>query len=160
MNKILVAYFSHSGNTAEIAKLIHKKVGGDIFEIQPIETYPDDYNSVVRKAKQELESGFKPKLKTKLDDVKSYNLIFIGYPNWWSTMPMPVVAFLSEYDFSGKTIMPFCTHEGSRLGRSESDIAGLCPKSTIMQGLAVRGSSAKLAQREVSEWLAITDIEK
>src|SRR5664280_1274150 len=115
MKKILVAYFSHSGNTREIANQIHKSVGGDFFEIQAVKPYPDDYDAVVKQATQELNSGHKPALKIKMENIKSYDLIFIGYPNWCSTVPAPVRAFLSEYDFSGKTIIPFCTHEGSGL---------------------------------------------
>jgi flavodoxin len=114
--KILVAYFSHSGNTREIANQIHKSADGDIFEIQSVNPYPHDYDAVVEQAKQELKSGHKPALKTKMENIKSYDLGFIGYPIWWGTFPAPVKTFLSEYDFSGKTIVPFCTHEGSGLG--------------------------------------------
>ena len=151
--KILVAYFSHSGNTREIANQIHKSVGGDIFEIQAVKPYPDDYDKVVQQAKQELKSGHIPALKTKIDNIKSYDLVFIGYPNWCSTVPAPVCSFLSEYDFSGKTIVPFCTHEGSGLGRSATDISKLCPKSTLLDGVAIRGGDVKTAHNKVSEWL-------
>ena len=116
--KILVAYFSHSGNTREIANQIHKILGGNIFEIQTVKPYPNDYNAVVNQARQELDSDYKPALKTKIENIKPYDLVFIGYPVWWGTFPAPVKTFLSEYDFSGKTIAPFCTHEGSGLGRS------------------------------------------
>ena len=83
----------------------------------------------------------------------SYHVVFVGYPNWWGTIPRPVATFFSEYDFSGKTVVPFCTHEGSQLGRSVPDIKKLCPQSTILDGLAVRGSDVKNAQNEVSGWL-------
>ena len=160
MKKILVAYFSHSGNTREIANQIHKSVGGDIFEIQSVKPYPDDYDAVVKQARQELDSGYKPALKTKVENIKSYDLVFIGYPNWCSTFPAPVKTFLSEYDFSGKTIVPFCTHEGSGLGRSVTDISKLCPKSTLLDGFAIRGSDVKTAQNKVSEWLRKIKITK
>jgi flavodoxin len=153
MKKILVAYFSYSGNTREIASQIHKSVGGDIFEIQSVKPYPDDYDAVVQQARQELKSGHKPALKTNVENIKPYDLVFIGYPNWCSTIPAPVMAFLSQYDFSGKTIVPFCTHEGSGLGRSATDISKLCPKSTLLDGVAIRGSDVKTAQKKVSEWL-------
>ena len=159
-NKILVAYFSHSGNTREIANQIHKIVGGDIFEIQAVKPYPNDYDAVVKQARQELDSGYKPALKTKIENIKSYDLVFIGYPNWWGTFPAPVKTFLSEYDFSGKTIVPFCTHEGSGLGRSVTDISKLCPKSTLLDGVAIRGRDVKTAQNEVSEWLRKIKITK
>ena len=150
---ILVVYFSHSGNTRVIANQIHEKVGGDIFEIVTVNPYPMDYDAVVDQAKQEQEDNYRPELATKVENMDSYDVVFIGYPNWWGTMPMPVFTFLEEYDFSGKTIIPFCTHEGSGLGRSVEDITKLCPQSTILDGLAIRGSSVENSQDEVSEWL-------
>lgn len=151
--KILAAYFSHSGNTREIANQIHENVGGSIFEIVTVDPYPRNYDEVVKQAKQEQESGYKPTLKTKIENIEPYEVVFIGYPNWWGTIPRPVATFLSEYNLSGKTIVPFCTHEGSRLGRSVADITKLCPQSTILDGLAVRGREVKNAQNGVSEWL-------
>ena len=158
--KILVAYFSHSGNTREIANQIHRSAGGDISEIQAVKPYPHDYDAVVKQAKQELDPGYKPALKTKIESIKSYDLVFIGYPNWCSTVPAPVRTFLSEYDFSGKTIVPFCTHEGSGLGRSATDISKLCPKSTLLDGIAIWGSDVKTAQSKVVEWLQKIKITK
>jgi flavodoxin len=152
-HKALVAYFSRTGNTREIANQIHEKAGGDIFEIVSVNPYPGDYNECVKQARQELEKGYRPGLKTIVKNMESYDVIFIGYPNWWSTIPTPVAAFLSEYDLAGKTVVPFCTHEGSRLGRSATDIANLCPRSTIRDGLAVRGGDVKNARTEVSNWL-------
>jgi len=151
--KILVAYFSHSGNTREIANQIHKSIGGDIFEIQAVKSYPHDYDAVVKQAKQELDPGYKPSLKTKMENIKPYDLVFIGYPNWCGTIPAPVRTFLSEYDFSEKTIVPFCTHEGSGLGRSATDISKLCPKSTLLNGVAIKGRDVKTAQNKIFEWL-------
>lgn len=151
--KVLITYYSRTGNTREIANQIHKEIGGDIVEFQPVEPYPDDYNAVTKKAKQELNSGYKPALKTRVDDIGSYDVIFVGSPNWWNTIAAPVKTFLSEYDLFGKTIVPFITHEGSGQGRSVTDISTLCPNSTILDGLAVWGGSAKTAQNKVSEWL-------
>ncbi len=152
-NNILVVYFSHSGNTRVIANQIRESVGGDIFEIVAVDPYPSDYDAVVEQARKELREEYRPKLKTKVENMESYNVVFVGYPIWWGTMPMPVATFLSEYDFSGKTIVTFCTHEGSRLGRSVEDITELCPQSTILDGLAVRGRDIKNMQNEVSDWL-------
>ncbi len=152
-NNILVAYFSHSGNTRVIATQIHESIGGKICEIISVNQYPGDYDEVVEQARKELKEEYKPKLKTKVENMESYNVVFVGSPNWWGTIPRPVATFLSAYDFSGKTIAPFCTHEGSRLGRIVTDITKLCPQSTILDGLAVRGSDAKKAQNVVSEWL-------
>jgi flavodoxin len=152
--KILVAYFSHSGNTREIANQIHKNLESNIFEIQAVGPYPNNYNEVVEKAKQELQSDCLPELKTEVEGMGAYEVILIGYPNWWGTIPRPVATFLSKYDFSGKTIIPFCTHEGSGLGRSEKDIAKLCPKATLLKGLAIRGSRINAAKKDVTGWLS------
>ena len=149
----LTAYFSHSGNTREIAHQIHEYVGGDVFEIVSVNPYPSDYDAVVEQARKELKKDCRPGLKTKVENMNLYDVVFIGYPNWWGTIPMPVATFLSEYDFSGKTIVPFCTHEGSALGRSVADIKGLCPQSPILEGLPVRGSDVKNARNKVSGWL-------
>ena len=151
--KILVAYFSHSGNTREIATQIHEKVGGDIFEIKAVHSYPAEYNECVQVAKREQQNDERPELAAEVADMASYDVVFLGYPNWWGTMPMPCFTFLGKYDLSGKTVVPFCTHEGSRLGRSVGDITRLCPKATVLEGLAVRGSSVKSAQDDVAGWL-------
>ncbi len=152
-NNILVAYFSHSGNTRVIATQIRESIGSDIFEIMAVDPYPSDYDVVVEQARKELRKEYRPKLKTKVENMESYNVVFVGYPIWWGTIPMPVATFLSEYDFSGKTIIPFCTHGGSGLGRSVTDIKELCPQSTILDGIAVRGRDVRNAQNKVSEWL-------
>ena len=149
----LSAYFSHSGNTREIANQIHESVGGDLFEIVSVDPYPADYDAVVEQARKELDKDYRPKLKTNVENMDTYTVVFVGYPNWWGTIPRPVATFLSKYDFSGKTIVPFCTHEGSALGRSVADIKGLCPQSTILAGLAVRGSDVKNPRNKVSGWL-------
>ncbi len=151
--KILVAYFSRTGNTREIANQIHRGVGGDMVEIQVVEPYPEDYEEVKKVAMQEQVSGYKPALKTKIRNMKTYDVVFIGYPIWWGRLPTPIRTFLSEYDFSGKIIVPFCTHGGSGLSGSVADIRKLCPKSTIQDGLAVWGRDAKNAQSDVSAWL-------
>jgi len=150
---ILVAYFSHSGNTREIAGQIQAITGGDIFEIQSQKPYPKDYDAVVEQARIELDSGYIPVSKAKIKNIEKYETVIIGYPNWWATIPAPVKTFLSEYDFSGKSIAPFCTHEGSGLGRSVTDISKLCAGTKMLEGLEIRGSGVKNAQSKVSEWL-------
>lgn len=149
----LVAYFSHSGNTRVAAKQIHAQLGCDIFEIESVNKYPAEYQKCVDQAKKELGDHSRPKLVKSVENMQAYGVIFLGYPNWWGTMPMPVASFLSEYDFSGKTIAPFCTNEGSQLGRSIEDIKKLCPKATVTDGLAIRGSAVKNAQSDVAKWL-------
>lgn len=151
--KILVAYFSHSGNTKEIAKQIKEATGADLFEINPTKSYPSDYNTVVEQAKKEINSGYKPPLKSKVNNFASYDIIFIGSPNWWSTIAPPVTTFLSSYDFSGKTIVPFMTHEGTALGKTVENVKKICPKATVLEGLAVRGGSVKKENENVRKWL-------
>jgi flavodoxin len=151
--RILVAYFSWSGNTREIANQIHKIVGGDLFEIVTVNRYPSDYDETVRQARKELETSCRPQLASEVEDIESYDLVFIGYPNWCYTIPAPVASFLSKCDSTEKTIAPFCTHGGDRLGESVEDIAKLCQRSLVLEGLAVRGSEVRNAQSKVSEWL-------
>lgn len=152
-SKILVVYFSRSGNTREIARQIQNNLGGDIVELQTVDPYPREYDAVVKQAKQEIESGYKPALKTKIDNIKSYDLVFVGSPNWWNTIAPPVTTFLSDNDLSGKTIVPFITHAGSGLGRSVTDIAKLCPQSTVLNGFALWGKDVRSSQDEVSRWV-------
>lgn len=148
-----MAYFSWSGNTRKIANQIHQVVGGDLFEIVSVDKYPSDYDETVEQARKELEADYRPELVSNVENIESYGVVFIGYPNWWSTIPRPVASFLSKCDSPGRSIAPFCTHEGSRLGRSAGDIARLCPHSTILEGLAIRGEEVGSAQNRVSEWL-------
>jgi flavodoxin len=150
---VLIVYFSHSGNTQKIANLIHKEVGGTIHEIQPEVPYPNSYNAVVDQAKKEIQAGYKPALRSTLDHIESYDTIFVGSPNWCSTIAPPVTTFLSEYDLSGKTIVPFCTHGGGGLGKIGKDIAKLCPQSTILSSFEIYGSGTGKAQARVSAWL-------
>lgn len=152
--KILVVYFSHSGNTRVMAKQISEITGGDIHEIVPLKPYPKVYRAVVDQAKKEINAGVKPELKSKIDNIGSYDIIFVGSPNWWSTIAPPVATFLASHDFSGKTIVPFMTHEGTAMGRSEKEIAKLCPKATVLPGKPVRGGSVAGARDDVQKWLA------
>jgi flavodoxin len=165
--KNLIAYFSRSGNnyvggtianlpvgnTEIVAKMIQEITGSDLVHIEAVHAYPEDYTETTELAKKELRTNARPKLRHHPENMASYDVIFLGYPNWWGTMPMPVFTFLEENDFAGKTIVPFCTHEGSGLGRSVSDIRKTCPKSTVLEGLAIRGGEVKKAQNEVSGWL-------
>jgi len=149
----LSAYFTHSGNTRVIAELVNRLAGGDLFEIVPADPYPADYDAVVQQARKELDNNFLPRLTANVADMDSYKTVFIGYPNWWNTIPRPVVSFLSEYDFSGKTIAPFCTHGGGGIGRSVADIRALCPKADVTDGIAIPGGSVNHAEKTVAGWL-------
>ncbi len=156
--KILIAYFSHSGNTKVIADMISKSTCGELFEIKPVKDYPTDYKSVTDQARKEINSDFRPELKSKVSNIDAYDVIFVGSPNWWGTVAPPVAAFLESYDFEGKTIVPFITHEGSGLGRSASDIKDMCPNSNLLPGLAVRGGSVGNASDDVKKWLRSINI--
>ena len=151
--RALVVYYSRSGNTRAVAETIHAAVGGDIVELQPVTPYPEAYRATTDQAKRELASGYKPPLKNRIEQIEAYDVVFVGSPNWWGTVAGPVRTFLSEYDLSGKRIAPFITHEGSALGRSVADIKAVCPKTAVLDGLAVRGGRAASAQGEVSAWL-------
>ncbi len=158
--KVLIAYYSRTGSTREIANQIHERAGGDMIELQVAEPYPDDYEAVKNRAMQELNSDIKPALKTKVENIRYYDVIFVGSPIWWSTIAAPVKTFLSEYNLAEKTIIPFITHAGSGLGQSVTDISNLCPKSDISDSIAVWGRDAKTAQNKISEWLRKIKITK
>lgn len=151
--KVLVAYYSHSGNTREVARQIAGVSGGELFEIVPVTPYPSDYRTVVDQAKKEIEAGARPALKSRVEDMSQYDVIFIGSPCWWATVAPPVATFLTSYDFAGKTVVPFMTHEGSRMGRSEEDIRKLCPKSQVPDGLPVRGGAVGSSKDAVEKWV-------
>ena len=160
---VLIAYFSRTGNTREVANQIHQRVGGDNMEIRTLHPYPEEYGATTEQAKQEQETNFRPPLTTDVKNMDSYDVVFIGYPIWWGTLPMAVFTFLEKYHFDGKTLIPFCTHEGSHLGRSVTDIKALCPSSTISKGLALRGGTSgyvktESARRDVAEWLSTLNI--
>lgn len=160
-SKILVAYFSQTGHTRTVADQIHDQTGGDLFEIVPEKPYPSDYDTLVNQAQKEKNENYKPPLKTKVENMASYDVVIVGSPIWWGAIASPVRTFLSEYDFSGKTIIPFTTHEGSGLGSSVEDIKKLCPKATVVEdGLAVRDSDVNNAKDTVSDWLKKIGITK
>jgi len=134
MKNILIAYYSHSGTTKRVAEEIHQAVGGDLFEIVEAVPYPREYSAVVKQAKNEIANGFKPALKNEIPDISGYDLILLGSPNWWSTIAPPVAAFLTQADFSGRTIAPFITHGGGGLNRTVSDMRKLSPDSIVLDG--------------------------
>ena len=149
--KTLIIYYSHSGNTKKLAEAIAQKTGGVLCEIKPQAAYPKEYNLVVEQAKKEIRNDYRPALKTNVDNIKTYDTVFIGTPNWWSTMAPPVASFLGFNDLKGKTIAPFFTHGGGGAGNIERDIAKLCPDSKVLPGLAVSGS--RVDDAKINEWL-------
>lgn len=166
--KILVVYFSRTGeeynvgritkgNTAIVAEYIAQKTGADTFEIKPATPYPDEYEACTELAKKELESNARPALANNIDNLAQYDTIFLGYPIWWGAVPRVVMTFLESNDFSGKTIIPFCTHGGSGLAGTEREIKDACPTAKVLSGLAIVGKSAQndfaTVQKEVAAWL-------
>ncbi|MDV3427056.1 MAG: flavodoxin [Bacillota bacterium] len=167
MAKELIVYFSRKGNnyvngsiknltvgnTEIAAKMIRELTGSDMFEIKPVIEYDLDYHACTEEAKSDLRANARPDFKNAPDNIAEYDTIYLGYPNYWGTMPMHVFTFLEKYDLSGKIIKPFCTHEGSGMGRSESDIKKLCPGAKVEKGLAIHGGSVGNAKKSIEKWL-------
>ncbi len=146
------------GNTEVIARKIQGLTGSDLFQIRTVSPYPEDYTEATRVAQDELSGNARPELTERVADMDSYEVIYLGYPNWWGTMPMAVFTFLESYDFSGKTIVPYCTHEGSGLGSSERDIQKLCPTAKVLSGLAIKGGTVGRADEDLANWLKRLDL--
>lgn len=150
--KILVAYYTWSGNTEKIAKKLQKATNGDVFAIRPAEEYPSDYQRTVQQAKKEIADSFSPKLSKDVD-IAPYDVIFIGTPNWWSTAAPPVSAFLRSKNFAGKTVALFSTHGGGGMARTVSDMAALCTGADIREGFSVYGAGDRSTDQELAAWL-------
>ena len=166
--KILIAYFSWSGNAKALAGQIAEETGGDLFEIKTVAAYPDTYNECTEVAKEEQNSDARPALSGNVQNMAQYCTVFLCYPNWWGTLPMGVFTFLESYDFSGKTIYPLVTHGGSRFGRSLDDIQKLCPKAVIGEGIDVSAFDTNpnddprvaLPNKDVTTWLRKIGVSK
>lgn len=141
------------GNTEIAAGVIQRLTGADSFQVEPRQAYSKDYNTCIAEAQADQKRNARPELKSWLDSLDGYDTIYLGYPNYWGTMPMAVFTFLEHYDFTGKTIKPFCTHEGSGLGSSVSDIKRLCPKAVVEKGIAIRGGTAEQSVKDIQKWL-------
>lgn len=176
--KVLIAYFSRRGqnyvsgnikhldrgNTEIVAAAVKDAleaagVEADLFHIDTVHAYPEDYEACTRVSRDELHAGARPALTDMVPDMEEYDTVVLGYPNWWGTAPMAVHTFLEAYDFSGKRIIPFCTHEGSGLGRSEDDVKSLAAGAKVVPGVAIRGSRAAQARQEVETIVrSVTDL--
>ena len=150
--KVLVVYFSRSGRTRQVAHWIRETAGADLLEIKTVTPYPAGYSEVVKQARKEIDANFRPDLSTKLDNIAQYDVIFVGTPNWWSTMAPPVASFLTSYDFSGKQIIPFITHGGGGEARCASDMKPLCPSAHFLKPLAIRDGRVPEAKDEIINW--------
>lgn len=143
-----------TGNTGVVAHMIADATGADLFSIRTAEKYPDSYDATVDQGQQEKNNGARPELSSHLEDLDRYDVIFLGYPNWWSDMPMAVYSFLEEVDLSGKTVVPFVTSGGSGFSGTVSTIQNLEPGATLQNGISIHASNAADAQAQIKEWLS------
>lgn len=141
------------GNTEYVARIISEATGGDLFAIKTVQTYPGGHKELVDAAKKEAEAKIRPELFSHIRNLKDYDVVFVGYPNWWYDMPMPLYTFFEEYDFSGKTVIPFCTHGGSRFSQSVKTITELEKNATVIQGPSVSRDNMATAKDNVLKWL-------
>ena len=167
--RVLVVYFSRAdentggvgyiekGNTKILAEMIAERTHGDIFEIKTVKPYPKEYRPATEAAKQEKEEHARPEIVGELPDLSKYDVVFLGYPIWWSDMPMPVYTFLDRENFAGKIILPFCTHEGSGLSDTQRSIADVT-KADVREGFALQGHIAQKSPEEARtalyEWMS------
>lgn len=167
MSKTLIVYYSRKGenyvngsvrnlakgNTEIVAEMIADLTGGDLFEIDTVKPYAADYYTCIDEAKAELRQNARPELKAYPDSLDEYDTIFVGYPNWWGTMPMAMFTFLEHFDLSGKRILPFCTNEGSGMGSSERDLKKVCKGAKVESGLSIHGAEAANSRSKVETWV-------
>ncbi|HEY8661232.1 MAG TPA: flavodoxin [Hanamia sp.] len=164
--KILIVYVSRTNNTKAIAEIIQKNVGGKLVALELQKPYPENYQQTVHQVVKENESGYLPPLKTKIDSIEKYDVVFLGFPTWDMKMPPPMKSFLHQYNLSGKTVIPFNTNAGYGVGSSFQTVKELCPKSKILEGfemkagaerdgqyLVIEGEKAKEAETKVTKWL-------
>jgi len=164
--KILIVYLSRTNKTKAIAEIIHEHVGGKLVALELKNPYPEDYKAIVDQVVKENESGFLPPLKTRIDSIQKYNVVFVGFPTWGMQLPPPMKSFLNQYDLSGKTIVPFNTNGGYGIGSSFDTVKKLCPKSTVLEGFSTKGGverdgiyfvmegeKEKQAAQEIKKWL-------
>ena len=168
MAKTLIAFFSRAdenyfggamryvkvGNTEIVANIMKDLTGADTFKIEMKDPYSPVYMTCIDEAKEDLRNGARPELVSMPDSIDKYDTLVLAYPNYWGTMPMAVFTFLEHFDFSGKTILPLCTNEGSGMGSSERDIRRTCPGAEVKKGLAVTGSTAANSKSSVERWLS------
>lgn len=157
-SSILVVYFSWSGNTENAAEIIGEKTGARVEELQLVDPYSSDYNEVLDEAQEDMNSNARPELETVIENMDDYDVILLGYPNWWATIPMPIATFLESYDFSDKVIIPFCSHGGGGFGQSITDISKLAPNSRIGESLSIHYSGGSELESDIDDWLEINGI--
>lgn len=140
---ILIVYLSRTKNTKAVAKMVQQNVGGKLVALELENPYPEDYNKMVAQVQKENETGFLPLLKTKIDSIEKYEVIFIGFPTWGMQLPPPMKSFLKQYNLKGKTIIPFNTHAGYGTGSSFETVKELAPTSNTLEGFSVEGGKER-----------------
>lgn len=167
MTRKLIAFYSRAdenyvsgmlknltiGNTEAAAGILQELTDADLFKIEQVQPYAKNYNQCIAQAQEDQKRNARPELKTYPESIDDYDTIYLGFPNYWNTMPMAVFTFLEHFDFSGKTIKPFCTHEGSGMGRSEKDIKHICSNAKIEKGLAIYGSNVSRSKKDFEKWI-------
>lgn len=156
----LVAYFSWSGNTEKMAEMIQAETGADVFEISPASPYTDDYDALLDQAQQEQSRNARPALSAEVENWDDYDVVFVGYPNWWNDAPMIVYTFLESYDWTGKTLIPFCTSGGSGFGSSLESVAESASGAVLGEGLHIMGDDVEGAQENVTEWISALGLDQ
>ncbi|MDR2442219.1 MAG: SUMF1/EgtB/PvdO family nonheme iron enzyme, partial [Deltaproteobacteria bacterium] len=157
--KVLIAFYSWSGNTKGLALEIQRQTGADLFEIELTSPYSNNYNTVLEQAQRHQKQQARPAIKGGVDNMASYDTILIGYPNWWASIPMPIATLLEQYDFSGKKIIPFCSHGGGRLGQSLTAIMKLAPNSLLGEALSVHYSGGASINSDITNWLKVNGLQ-
>ena len=141
--KILIVYLSRTKNTQALAEIIHENLGGDLHAVELLTPYPEDYQTMVDQVAEENSSGYLPPLKTKIENIKNYDVVFVGFPTWGMQLPPPVKSFLKEYDLTGKIVVPFNSNAGYGIGNSFETVKLLCPNSRILEGYSTQGGKEK-----------------
>lgn len=149
-----------TGNTGVMAHMIAEASGGELFSIRTVEPYPDNYYDTVDAGEAEKNNGIRPELSTHIEDLQQYDTIFVGFPNWWYGMPMVMYSFFDEYDFSGKTVIPFCTSGGSAFSDTIEEIEDMEPDANVLDGLHIGGSSVSGAESRVNDWVTELGLSK
>lgn len=149
-----------TGNTGVMAHMIAEASGGELFSIRTAEPYPDNYNDTIDVGENEKNNGIHPELSTHIENLDQYDTVFVGFPNWWYGMPMVMYSFFDEYDFSGKTVIPFCTSGGSAFSDAIEEIKDMEPDADVLDGLHIGGSSVTDAESRVNEWVAELGLSK
>lgn len=165
-NNVLIVYLSRTNNTKAIAEIINKHMGGTLIALELKDPYPEDYKAIVDQVVKENETGFLPPLKTKIDSIQKYDIVFVGFPTWGMQLPPPMKSFLNQYDLSGRTIVPFNTNGGYGIGSTFDTVKKLCPNSTVLEGFSTKGGierdgiyfvmegeKEKQAEQEIQKWL-------